>query len=136
MTADLERLALAATPGPWKLCHHLQSPESDKDCPCGYRGAVWGPDGEHILFEMGSTETPGQEGMEPPRYERSVEIATAQYIAAANPTAILALLAELKAARNDALEEAAKHIDTVDDGFEPAFRLCQEAIRKLKSPEK
>lgn len=71
------------TPGPWKLCHHLQSPEKDVSCPCGYRGGIWGSDGEHIVCEMGSQPIPGQEGMEPPRYARSVELANARLIAAA-----------------------------------------------------
>lgn len=71
------------TPGPWALCHHLQSPEKDASCGCGYRGGIWGSDGEHIVCEMGSTETAGQEGMSPPRYERPVELANARLIAAA-----------------------------------------------------
>lgn len=71
------------TPGPWKLCRHLQSAEKDAACPCGYRGGIWGADGEHIVCEMGSTATPGQEGLEPPRYERPTELANAALIAAA-----------------------------------------------------
>lgn len=71
------------TPGPWKLCHHLASPQGDKDCPCGYRGGIWGADGEHIVCEIGPTITPGQEGLEGGRYPRDVELANAKVIAAA-----------------------------------------------------
>lgn len=71
------------TPGPWGLCHHLQSAEKDAACPCGYRGGIWGPDGEHIICEMGSTETEGQEGLSPARYDRPTELANALLIAAA-----------------------------------------------------
>ena len=71
------------TPGPWKLCHHLRSPEGDKQCPCGYRGGIWGGDGEHIVCEIGPTIVPGQEGLEGGRYPREVELANARLIAAA-----------------------------------------------------
>jgi len=73
----------AHTSGPWLLCHHLKSKEHDESCKCGYRGSVWGSDGEHIVCEMGATHTPGQEGLSPPDYERSVVLANARLIAAA-----------------------------------------------------
>lgn len=68
------------TPGPWRLCAHLR--DHDK-CPCGYRGGIWGADGGHIVCEMGSEPTPGQEGLEPPRYPREVEFANAHLIVTA-----------------------------------------------------
>jgi hypothetical protein len=71
------------TPGPWGLCHHLESAENDAACPCGYRGGIWGPDGERTICEMGSTLVPGEEGLEAPRYPRPVELANARLIAAA-----------------------------------------------------
>ncbi len=74
------------TPGPWRLCFHLRSAENDASCPCGYRGGVWGPDGERIVCEMGADKDP----LAPPRYERAIELANARLIAAA-PTMFEAL---------------------------------------------
>lgn len=74
---------MSYTKGPWKLCRHIATTEGDKECPCGYRGGIWGPDGEHIICEMGCAVTPGEEGLEPPRYERPQELANARLIAAA-----------------------------------------------------
>ena len=71
------------TPGPWKLCFHLQSAENDASCPCGYRGGIWGNDGDHMVCEMGSTSTPGEEGLAPARYPRAIELANARLISAA-----------------------------------------------------
>ena len=71
------------TDGPWILCHHLESEEKDKSCRCGYRGGIFGSDGEHMVCEMGSTTIKGEEGLEVPRYERAVEIANAHLITAA-----------------------------------------------------
>jgi hypothetical protein len=83
-TADAATPKSAAfTPGPWRLCHHLQSAEKDAECPCGYRGGIWGSDEEHVVCEMGSTEHVGEEGLCPPRYPRPVELANARLIAAA-----------------------------------------------------
>lgn len=48
---------------PLRLCHHLQSKEDDKSCPCGYRGSVWSADGEHVIFEVGESKS---ELMQPP----------------------------------------------------------------------
>lgn len=64
------------TPGPWKLCHHLQSKEKDQSCSCGYRGGIWGSDEEHIVCEIGGDS-------DSPRYNRDTELANAQLIAAA-----------------------------------------------------
>ena len=75
--------AAAFTPGPWHLCHHLESAEKDASCPCGYRGGIWGSDGEHVVCEMGSTLVVGEEGLCPPRYPRPVELANARLIATA-----------------------------------------------------
>lgn len=80
------------TSGPWHLCQHLM--DNDK-CSCGYRGGIWGSDGEHMVCEMGSTAILGQEGLEAPRYTRDVEIANARLIAAA-PDLLEALLMVLE----------------------------------------
>jgi len=69
------------TPGPWALCYHLESEIQDKKCGCGYNGGMWGPDGEHVICEMGSAKDPNGDSL--PRYARSVELANANLIAAA-----------------------------------------------------
>ena len=109
MTKDelerLEKLAGEATAAGWKLCHHLQSAEKDASCPCGYRGGIWGPDGEHLVCEMGSTVTPGEEALTIPRYERRVELANAALIVAAvNALPDLIRLARIGKALEDGTE--------------------------------
>lgn len=42
------------TSTPWQLCHHLQSAEKDASCKCGYRGGIWGGEGEVLVCEMGN----------------------------------------------------------------------------------
>lgn len=74
------------TPGPWSICQHLKSVEDDAACRCGYRGVVFGP--EHgvamAICQPGHDPAPeGQEGTEPGRYDRAIEIANARLIAAA-----------------------------------------------------
>lgn len=86
------------TPGPWLLCRHLQSAQTDAACPCGYRGGIWGPDGDCIICEMGSEVTSGQEGLEPPRFPRDVELANARLIASA-PLLLAALEDMIELAR-------------------------------------
>lgn len=107
------------TPGPWHLCRHLQSIEKDRECPCGYRGGIWGSDEEHIVCEMGSTEIKGEEGLCPPRYPREVELANARLIAAA-PDLLAAVTQFLKA-----------HDDEYD-GEGMSFEMW-EALEKLRA---
>lgn len=74
------------TPGPWELCHHLRSIEEDAGCGCGYRGVIYGPDKNvaMAICQPGHDQAPpGQEGSEPNRYPREVEIANARLISAA-----------------------------------------------------
>lgn len=79
-------MTAAHTPGPWTLCRHLESIEADNDCSCGYRGVIFGP--EHdvamAICQPGHDPAPrGEEGTEPCRYSREVELANSRLIAAA-----------------------------------------------------
>lgn len=75
------------TPGPWTLCAHLRDIDKEIDCGCGYRGVIFGPEsagfGYAICQPGHEPAPPGQEGTEPPRYDRMTEIANAHLIAAA-----------------------------------------------------
>ena len=73
------------TPGPWHLCQHLKSVEDDRACSCGYRGVIYGPEHDvaYAICQPGHDPAPtGQEGSEPPRYPREVELANAALISA------------------------------------------------------
>jgi hypothetical protein len=85
-TDKLERLLAEATPGPWEPCQHLKSVADDLACSCGYRGVIFGPDHDvaYAICQPGHQPAPkGQEGTEPARYPREVEIANSQLIALA-----------------------------------------------------
>lgn len=103
--SDIRARLAAATPGPWVPCHHLKNAECDADCPCpcGYRGGIFGSDQEHMVCEIGSTITPGEEGLETPRYSRPVEIANAHLIfnAPSDLTYTLEHIERLEAALTD-----------------------------------
>jgi len=93
-TKELRELCEMATEGPWVVCQHLKSIEDDAACPCGYRGAIWGPEHDVAMSvaQPGHDGEPeGQENLGPSRYPRDKEIANAQFIAASR-TAIPALL--------------------------------------------
>ena len=79
-TTDLQALLGEATDGPWLLCAHLKDGD---ECSCGYRGGIFGGDQEGIICEIGNVPTPGEEGLEAPRYERPTELANARLIAMA-----------------------------------------------------
>ncbi len=88
-TAALRATAEAATPGPWK-----------RDTMGGLNGDVRGEKGRWIALCWGLTKG------DPNRHEYKVECnANAEFIAAANPTTIKALLDELDQLRA-ALKEA------------------------------
>lgn len=74
------------TPGPWTLCAHLSNIDGEIGCSCGYRGVIFGPEsagfGYAICQPGHEPAPPGQEGTEPPRYDRMTEIANAHLIAA------------------------------------------------------
>lgn len=112
------------TPGPWSLCQHLRSIERDRACSCGYRGVVFGPDATPFaICQPGHDPAPGgQEGTEPARYPREVEIANARLIAAA-PELL------------DALEALARHdFDDRDDPviYNEVCRRARAAIAKAR----
>lgn len=96
----LRALLEKATPGPWAPCHHLKSPKDDASCPCGYRGGVWGNDGEVVVFEMGSTADQDGDYLLPVA-DRATQLADAALIVAA-VNALPTLLAELTALRSAA----------------------------------
>lgn len=98
------------TPGPWEVCQHLKSVADDAACRCGYRGVIFGPDPDiaYAICQPGHQPAPeGEEGTEPARYPRAVEIANAHLIAAA-PDLYAALAGLLK------------HIERYGDGCDPS----------------
>lgn len=99
--AQMEALA-GHTMGPWHLCAHLAN-DDENGCSCGYRGVIYGPQREgYAVCQPGHEPAPeGQEGTEPPRYERSQEVRNARLIAAAPDMreTILTLCAEIERLR-------------------------------------
>lgn len=93
MTAleEIKKALEGVTPGPWELCAHLKYNDA---CSCGYRGVIYGPEPDGFaICQPGHEPAPeGQEGTEPPRYTRDVEIANMRYIAAVNPVSVSELL--------------------------------------------
>lgn len=121
---EIEKLCAEATRGPWKLCYHLESHEHDSSCRCGYRGGIWGGDGDHMVCEMGSTIIKGEEGLEPPRYDRATELKNAEFIAASRE-----LMPKLLAVAKEAK-------DLVDrlDSYNGLSSILQ-ALRELEGEE-
>lgn len=107
-----EKLA-AATPGPWHPCRHLESIEADAACGCGYRGVIYGPEEEGFAVLQPGHEPPpvGEEGTEPPRYGRPMEIANMQLVVAAiNALPGLLGTIEAQARRIEVLEGALTNV--------------------------
>lgn len=102
MTAleEIKKALEGVTPGPWELCAHLKHNDA---CSCGYRGVIYGPEPDGFaICQPGHEPAPeGQEGTEPPRYPRDVEIANMRYIAAVNPAAISELLSTLESLQRE-----------------------------------
>ena len=100
-TIRLKQLAEAATPGPYKACFHLESKENDESCPCGYRGGVWSTKADAIICEMGGSKNEMGDLVDP-QGDREQIRKDGQYLAAANPQAVLGLIARI--------EELEKHL--------------------------
>lgn len=121
---ELRRLAEAATPGPW----HYYAGETDEEAAWSTQfPTVGGPDSEII----------GTEGF---YSEKSRDEANAEFVAAANPTTILALLDELEAAQKDAgryrfIKDKQTFIWMIQDWFKPEseFIDADALIDKEKS---
>lgn len=113
------------TPGPWVLCAHLRDNDA---CECGYRGVIFGPEPiGYAICQPGHEPAPeGQEGTEPPRYPREVEIANSHLIAAAP---------ELLAALMKFTEDYVEMVNSGDCGFwepenEDKVKAARAAIAK------
>lgn len=95
--SELKRLAAAATPGPYRQCG---ADKESKSCTCGQ---VWSTATDELVAfvhdgdEMAGAPAAGQS-------------ANAQFFAAANPAAVLALIAENEALRL-ALESCADELE-------------------------
>ncbi len=93
---------------PWSLCHHLQSPEKDASCGCGYRGGIWGGEGssEILVCEMRNCDLHEGHDMVPVG-DRATQLANAALIVTAvnDRPALLARIASLEA-DNARLREA------------------------------
>lgn len=88
--AELHRLAEAATPGPWeaqapRVCCSLPNGELDPDCP--WNGKI-GEAGGIMALDTSEDVVPW--------YTVDLKMSDAAYIAAANPEAILRLLATVE----------------------------------------
>ena len=105
---ELERLALAATPGPW--IGFVLGGQSASDFPAGWRWAS-GSMPRYVAVDKAQVLSP-EDGA---------------FIATCTPDAILSLITALRDGRGKALEEAAIRIQD----FEPDMA---DIIRALKEP--
>jgi hypothetical protein len=112
--SELQRLAEAATPGPWNVANNR------------YGGVIRG--GPVQEFTNGSAQSQivmccGAEWMEPGQLERNAE-----FIAAANPTAVLALLTESR--RNAVRLEVSEDTRVV---IRNCLKTAESEIEQLKA---
>lgn len=107
------------TPGPWLLCAHLKDGDQ---CSCGYRGVIWGPDSKAICQPGHEPAPEGQEGTEPERYPREVELANARLIAAAPDllNAAKAVIAQWETPNWKLTEPTAKFMSDLRDAISKA----------------
>ncbi|WP_105653508.1 ead/Ea22-like family protein [Cronobacter malonaticus] len=106
-TAKLEAAAEKATPGPWRRASTI------------FNGITCGPfslTNEKVLANV-------------------AEKANAEFIAAANPAAVLELIAALEAAREDCRENAAR-IAELESQRKLAFSACNRWADKCREAEK
>lgn len=135
----LKKLHEAATPGPWELCAHLESPEADAGCRCGYRGVVYGPERDGFaVFQPGhDPEIVGQEGLGPQRYPRVTEIANSQLLAyLRNAVPAILAMAEREKRMREALERIAKASSTDAAALPFTPWAMQETARRALGEEK
>jgi hypothetical protein len=113
------------TPTPWVLCHHLQSPEKDASCKCGYRGGIWGGSGEVLVCEMGTCNCyEGHDMIDVGN--RSTQLANAAFIVKAvnNHAALVKALIEIIDAYDYCtLDPADRGYSVLSDAIGPARSL-------------
>ena len=131
--AQMESLA-GHTMGPWHLCAHLAN-DDENGCSCGYRGVIYGPQREgYAVCQPGHEPAPeGQEGTEPPRYERSQEVRNARLIAVAPDMreTILTLCAEIERLRADREQGGKDYCNMMDqrDALHVYAKKLEAALR-------
>lgn len=86
---DLEAKAKAATPGEWRACRN-------GECPCGHIYGI--PSDSHVATAVTRSHFPANdmEADELVSGSRAAQKANARHIAAANPAAILSLIAQVR----------------------------------------
>lgn len=112
-----------ATPGPWNVCPHLETPPVD--CPCGYEGGIWASSTDEIICEMG----PHGEGSDMlPRPNASTQRANARLIRAAPD-----MLAELQRT-DDALTKLIRDLELIVIAKDIAILVAwQDSVRETIS---
>jgi hypothetical protein len=114
--------APGTTGGPWSVCRHLKSVEHDAACGCGYRGVIYGPEHDvcFAICQPGHEPAPeGQEGTEPSRYPRAVEIANSHQMAASP-------------AMYDALEALLRRFEPLSTADRDAQKTARAALAQAR----
>lgn len=103
------------TPTPWDLCHHLQSAEKDASCKCGYRGGIWGGDGEVLVLEMGNCNRHEGHDMVDTG-DRPTQLANAAFVVKAvnNHDLMMAALERIAIACTDNMDRSCDHRMALD----------------------
>lgn len=127
---EIEARLAAATPGDWRLCHHLQSAEKDASCPCGFPGDIWSSDGNHVVCSIGPHCLPADQNLGPPRYERAQELANAALIAHTHSD-LTFLLSQVRGLRKhvEALEKERAERETLVE----CIKVIGKALRTLRN---
>jgi len=127
---EMRELCDQATPEPWERCHHLQSKEKDKSCPCGFPGDIWGADQEHVVCTMGPLIPKGEEGMHPPGYPRDKELANAHFITASR-TKVPQLLDQVDKLEKDNISSL-QMVNTVNDRYTESLEIIKKQEAQLE----